>query len=72
MAQVVVDFVDAVVDEDGFVDVGRAEVILRIGIGLVDTDGRVKVVFAGLHNVQRFEGIPLSAIVAGLRKCRAA
>lgn len=36
----------------GFAEVGRLRSLM------VDTDRRLKVIFAGLHNVQRFQGIP--------------
>ena len=48
-------------EADYFLDAdakGRFQVVTNLRTLMVTTDRRFKVVFAGLHNVQRFQGIP--------------
>jgi hypothetical protein len=52
---ILLDEADCFLDQDSeqqFANVANLKKLMD------ETDGRVKVVFAGLHNVQRFEGIP--------------
>jgi hypothetical protein len=52
---VLLDEADSFLDQDSEQQFANVAGLKKL---MDETDGRVKVVFAGLHNVQRFEGIP--------------